>query len=64
MGGLLSHEPAGIAFGDDFEFASLVDLMLLEMIADGAWQEIYGRWFSEAPPWNLDEMLSEPPINR
>jgi general L-amino acid transport system substrate-binding protein len=64
VGGLLTREPVGIAFGDDIEFASLVDQMLLDMINEGTWQEISGRWFGDAPPWTVEEMLSEPPADR
>jgi polar amino acid transport system substrate-binding protein len=65
VGDLLSSEPFGIGIPlNQPEFRDEVDSVLLEIIADGTWQSIYDRWFTEAPPWTLDEMLAEPPVNR
>jgi ABC-type amino acid transport substrate-binding protein len=65
IGELLSSEPFGIGIPlNQPEFRDEVDSVLLEIIADGTWQNIYDRWFTEPPPWTLDEMLAEPSVNR
>jgi ABC-type amino acid transport substrate-binding protein len=65
VGKLLSSEPFSIGIPlNQPEFRDEVDSVLLEIIADGTWQNIYDRWFTEPPPWTLDEMLAEPSVNR
>jgi polar amino acid transport system substrate-binding protein len=65
IGELLSREPFAIGIPpNNSDFRDEVNSVLLEIIADGTWQKIYDRWFTDAPPWTLDEMLAEPPVNR
>ena len=59
------NEPLAIAVSKtDPVFRNEIDKILLEIIADGTWQEIYDRWFDDPLSWTIDEMLSVPPANR
>ncbi|MEA3338325.1 MAG: transporter substrate-binding domain-containing protein [Chloroflexota bacterium] len=62
--GQYTAAPLAIAFpqNDPF-FADLVNLTFQEMVSDGAYADLYGRWFApEAPPaverWPGDETVS------
>ncbi len=62
--GQYTAAPLAIAFpqNDPF-FADLVNLTFQEMVSDGAYADLYGRWFAPEPPpaverWPGDEMLS------
>jgi ABC-type amino acid transport substrate-binding protein len=65
IGPLISSEPfaVGLAFGSE-DFRDEVDAVLIEIVQDGTWEEIYNQWFPEPPPWTLEEMLNEPPPDR
>ncbi len=45
-------------------FAAEVDAVLLEIIGDGTWRQLFARWFGMEPPWTEDELLALPPIDR
>jgi serine/threonine protein kinase len=53
----------GIPIGQS-DFRDEVDGVLLQIIHDGIWQDLYDQWFPDPPPWTIDEMLFEPPVNR
>jgi polar amino acid transport system substrate-binding protein len=65
VGELLSSEPFGVGIPpDNPDFRDEANSVVLSVIADGTWQIIYDHWFTDSPPWTLDEMLAEPPANR
>lgn len=61
--GQYTAAPLAFAFpqNDPF-FADLVNLTFQEMVSDGAYADLYARWFAESPPavecWPGDESLS------
>ncbi len=65
LGGLLSSEPLAIAVNlHELDFRDEIDAVLLEIIRDGTWQAFYDHWFPEPPPWTIEEMLNELPVDR
>jgi serine/threonine protein kinase len=46
------------------DFRDEVNAVLLQIIQDGTWQDLYDQWFPDPPPWTVEEMLAEPPVNR
>jgi serine/threonine-protein kinase len=61
----VGREP--IAFGippGQEDFRDEVNAVLMQIIQDGTWQDLYDRWFPGSPPWTTEEMLAEPPLNR
>ena len=55
-------EPLAIAVSQtDPVFLNNIDRILLEIIEDGTWQNIYDRWFDDPPTWTIEDMLSLPP---
>jgi len=65
IGELFSPEPYGIVIPpNNPEFREDIDVALLSIISDGTWQEIYDRWFTDPPPWTLEQMLAELPVDR
>jgi ABC-type amino acid transport substrate-binding protein len=63
--GVLEAEPFGLLVPPgETAYLSEVNAALLEIIEDGTWQLFYDIWFEEALPWNLEQMLSAPPVDR
>jgi len=58
-------EPLAIAVSQTYPiFRNNIDRILLEIIEDGTWQNIYDRWFDDPQTWTIEFMLSVPPANR
>lgn len=57
--------PMGIAFAlGEENLRDEVNGVLNEIIADGTWQSIFDKWFGIAVPWNVEEMLDWPAVDR
>ncbi len=59
------HEPLAIGIPPkQQDFRDEVDGILRAIISDGSWEKIYESWLPGPHPWTVEEMLTEPRVNR